>query len=102
MKSGLQSLKYNLLLRKDEQAMSSTEVKTSTTKKSLRVLMVTGIYPTEQNPHSGTFIKSQTDSLLAAGLEVEILHPRPGPSPLRYAIAAIQVFLKTLTGYFDV
>lgn len=64
--------------------------------------MVTGVYPTEQNPHSGTFIKSQVDSLLAAGLEVELLHPKPGPSPLRYAIATAQVFLKTLTGHFDV
>jgi teichuronic acid biosynthesis glycosyltransferase TuaC len=82
--------------------MLSTEVKSSTTTKPLRILMVTGVYPTEQNPHSGTFIKSQADSLVAAGLEVEILHPRPGPSPLRYAIAALQVFLKTLTGYFDV
>jgi glycosyltransferase involved in cell wall biosynthesis len=82
--------------------MSSTEVKSSTTKKPLRVLMVTGVYPTEQNPHSGTFIKSQTDSLIATGLDVELLHPRPGPSPLRYTLAALQVFLKTLTGHFDV
>jgi glycosyltransferase involved in cell wall biosynthesis len=64
--------------------------------------MVTGVYPTEQKPHSGTFIKSQVDSLVATGLEVEILHPGPGPSPLRYVVAALQVFLKTLTGSFDV
>jgi len=64
--------------------------------------MVTGIYPTEKRPHSGTFIKSQTDSLIAAGLEVEIIHPKPGPVPLRYATAVLQVFLKTLTGNFDI
>src|SRR5947209_12697194 len=73
-----------------------------TTNKPLRVLTVTGIYPTEKRPHSGTFIKSQVDSLIAAGLEVEIIYPRPGPVPLRYATAAMQVFLKTLTGQFDI
>src|SRR5439155_4297094 len=66
------------------------------------ILVVTGIYPTEQFPHLGTFIKSQVDSLIAAGLEVEVIHPKPGPVLLRYAVAAIQVFLKTLTGRFDV
>lgn len=70
--------------------------------KPLRILMVTGAYPTEQHPHSGTFIKSQVDSLLAAGLEVEVVHPRPGPTPLRYALAILSVFLKTLAGHFDV
>lgn len=64
--------------------------------------MITGVYPTEQVPHLGTFIKSQVDSLIAAGLEVEIIHPKPGPVLLRYARAAIQVFFKTLTGHFDI
>src|SRR5581483_1197923 len=68
----------------------------------LRVLMVTGVYPTEERPHAGTFIKSQVDSLITAGLTVDILHPRPGPSPLRYISAAIQVFGKTLTGRYDI
>ena len=71
------------------------------TKKAYRVLMVTGIYPTEERPHAGTFIKSQVDSLVEAGLEVEIIHPKPGPVLLRYATAAIQVFLKTWQGDFD-
>ena len=82
--------------------MSSKRAKLSTTKKPFRVLMVTGVYPTKQNPHSGTFIKSQADSLLAAGLEIELHHPKSGPSLLRYVTATAQVFLKTLTGYFDV
>ncbi len=64
--------------------------------------MVTGVYPTEQAPHKGTFIKSQVDSLIAEGLEVEIIHPKPGPVPLRYASAALQVFRKTLTKRFDI
>lgn len=72
------------------------------TGKPYRVLMVTGIYPREDRPHSGTFIKSQVDSLIAAGLEIEVIHPRPGFMPLRYVSAAVQVFLKTLTGRFDI
>jgi glycosyltransferase involved in cell wall biosynthesis len=70
--------------------------------KPYRVLMVTGVYPTEGCPHAGTFIKSQVESLIAAGLEVEVLHPKPGPVPLRYATAALQVFLKTWKGRFDI
>jgi teichuronic acid biosynthesis glycosyltransferase TuaC len=64
--------------------------------------MVTGVYPTAQRPHLGTFIKSQVDSLLEEGLEIEVIHPGPGPVWLRYARAMSQVFLKTLTGRFDI
>src|ERR1700680_1748666 len=76
--------------------MSSTE------KKPLCVLMVTGVYPTERIPHSGTFIKTQVASLTAAGLEVEVIHPKPGPVPIRYFSAAAQVFLKTFTKHYDI
>jgi len=82
--------------------MSFTSLKQQTIKKPFHVLVVTGAYPTEQLPHSGTFIKSQVDSLIAAGLEIEVIHPKPRPVLLRYAAAAMQVFLKTLTGHFDV
>lgn len=73
-----------------------------TAKKPIRVLMVTGVYPTEQYPHKGTFIKSQIDSLVAEGLEVKVIHPKPAPVAFRYAAATLQVFLKTLTGHFDI
>jgi len=84
--------------------MSSTksEFEAQTAKKLIRVLMVTGIYPTKEHPHSGTFVKAQVDSLIAEGLDVEIIHPKPGPVPLRYASTALQVFFKALTGHFDV
>ncbi len=81
-------------------SIATTEPQESS--KPIRVLVVTGIYPTEQLPHLGTFIKSQVDSLIAAGLEVEVIHPKPGPVLLRYAVATMQVILKTLTGHFDV
>ncbi len=71
-------------------------------KKPFRVLMVTGVYPSPRQPHAGTFIKSQVDSLIAAGLEVEALHPIAGPSPLRYAIAATRIFLTSFTKRYDI
>jgi glycosyltransferase involved in cell wall biosynthesis len=64
--------------------------------------MVTGVYPTEQKPHAGTFVKSQVDSLIEAGLEVEVLHPAPGPAPLRYIKATIEIICKAMTGRFDI
>lgn len=86
-------------------AASSTKIgfDSQIVKKSIRVLVVTGVYPTEQRPHKGTFIKKQVDSLIAEGLEVEVVHPKPSsPVPLRYAAATMQVFFKTLTGHFDI
>ena len=82
--------------------MSSTNSNLAVGKKPIRVLMVTGAYPTESCPHSGTFIKSQVDSLIAAGLEVEVIHPKPGPVLFRYLTAILSVFLKTLTRKFDI
>ena len=70
--------------------------------KPLRVLIVTGIYPTPQKPHSGTFIKTVVDALVKEGHHVEVIHPKPGPVVIRYASAAIQVFLKTTAGRFDI
>lgn len=68
-----------------------------------RVLMVTGVYPTQETPYLGTFIKTQVESLKEAGLQVEVIHPMPGrPVPVRYFSAALQVFFKTLTGRFDI
>src|SRR5215471_15706694 len=82
--------------------LASTSTNSQTIRKLLRVLMVTGIYPTEKHPHKGTFIKSQIDSLKAVGVEIEVLHPRPAPIVLRYPLTMTQVFLKTLTGHFDI
>jgi teichuronic acid biosynthesis glycosyltransferase TuaC len=76
---------------------------TSTAQTPYRVLMVTGVYPTQETPNRGTFIKSQAESLIAAGLEVEVIFPTPGrPVPIRYVSAAIQVFIKSLTRRYDI
>jgi teichuronic acid biosynthesis glycosyltransferase TuaC len=66
------------------------------------ILMVTGIYPTARHPHCGTFIKPLVDALRAAGHQVDLLHPGPAPAPFRYLWAAALVFLKTLSGRYDI
>lgn len=67
-----------------------------------RILMVTGIYPTERRPHAGTFIRPVVEALRGRGHEVDIVHPWPAPAPLRYLWAALLVFLKTLSGRYDI
>ncbi|HEX7736123.1 MAG TPA: glycosyltransferase [Ktedonobacteraceae bacterium] len=67
-----------------------------------RVLMVTGIYPTERRPHAGTFIRPVVEALREQGHTVDLLHPGPAPAPLRYLWAALLVFLKTLGGRYDI
>src|SRR5258706_1860817 len=81
---------------------SSTNIEPQVKKRPLRILMVTGIYPTERKPHSGTFIKTVVEGLISEGHYVEVIHPSPGPVPIRYLSAAIQVFFKTLAGRFDI
>jgi teichuronic acid biosynthesis glycosyltransferase TuaC len=82
--------------------MSSLRSTQQSLERPLSILMVTGIYPTERNPHSGTFIKTQVDSLVATGMRVEVICPRPGPILLRYLSASLQVYFKTLTRQFDI
>lgn len=77
--------------------------KIETAERPLRILMVTGIYPTPQKPHKGTFIKSQIGSLIEAGLEVDVIHPDPDkPTSLRYLMALGQALGKTLTKKYDI
>src|SRR5579884_3057964 len=88
---------------KGDVTVSSPTLPKQPSNKLYRILMVTGIYPTPELPHKGTFVKAIVESLIASGHEVEVVHPKPGlPMPLRYASAALQTFFKTLTGRFDI
>jgi len=78
-------------------------VQNKAVKTRYHILMVTGVYPTKERPHKGTFVKAIVDSLVAIGNEVEIVHPKPDlPMPIRYILAILQVFFKTLTGRYDI
>jgi glycosyltransferase involved in cell wall biosynthesis len=83
-------------------AMTASTEGSQVSQTTLRVLVVTGVYPTREMPYLGTFIKTQVESLLALGIQVEVLHPRPGPVLLRIATASVRVLLKALTKRYDV
>ena len=85
-----------------QQHLTSTPTTSRSSRGPLHILMLTGMYPTEQIPHWGTFTKSQVDSLVARGVEVDVIHPKPGPVPLRYLSGALQVCFKTLSGRYDI
>lgn len=39
----------------------------------MRILVLTAMYPTAEKPAAGTFVKEQVDSLISAGVDVEVL-----------------------------
>lgn len=39
----------------------------------MRVLVLTAMYPTAEKPAAGTFVKEQVDSLIRAGIDVEVM-----------------------------
>lgn len=67
----------------------------------LRVLHVSGMYPTNERPHWGTFVASQVESLRARGVEIDLIHPRTGSAIYRYTRGAVEVGLRTLSGKYD-
>lgn len=68
----------------------------------LRVLMVTGVYPTQARPHAGTFVKTLVEALRVLGVEVDVIHPAPGPVLWRYVLAIVQMWWKICCGHVDI
>jgi glycosyltransferase involved in cell wall biosynthesis len=68
---------------------------------TIRVLMVTAMYPTPEAPHSGTFIKSQVESLGGVDIVPTVLHLR-GRSPLKYLVGMWRVLGAAEPSRFDV
>jgi glycosyltransferase involved in cell wall biosynthesis len=69
-------------------------------RRALHVLVVTAAYPTTAQPHSGTFIKSQVDSLRSVEVESTVLHISGRPV-WKYLTAAWRVFLLARSGNYD-
>ncbi|MFA7429216.1 MAG: glycosyltransferase [Rhodospirillaceae bacterium] len=67
----------------------------------LRVLVVTNMYPTPDKPGYGSFVKTQVDSLVAKGVDVEVLSIPGYKSKLHYLLAMGRVFWRTTFGHFD-
>src|SRR6266446_3375329 len=62
---------------------------------SLKVLVVTAMYPHPGNEGSGAFVMHQVEQLRALGHTVDVLHFRGHRSKLEYLKAAVEVFRRT-------
>ena len=67
----------------------------------MKVLIMTAIYPTPENPAFGSFVKTQADSLKRAGIGVELLVMRGGNRKLLYPKAIFQLRKRLQQSSFD-
>jgi len=67
----------------------------------LRVLQVTCMYPREDDPSMGSFVKSQIDSLVLRGVEVDVLFIRGYKSRWNYLWSIFRVFRQCLQRRYD-
>lgn len=67
----------------------------------MKVLIMTAIYPTPENPAFGSFVKTQADSLKRAGVGVELLVMRGGNRKLLYPKAIFQLRKRLQQNSFD-
>jgi teichuronic acid biosynthesis glycosyltransferase TuaC len=68
----------------------------------LKVLFVTNMYPEDNNPGSGAFVRQQADHLRKAGHQIDVLHIESKRSRLKYLTSLIDVFARTRTRSYDV
>jgi glycosyltransferase involved in cell wall biosynthesis len=67
----------------------------------MKVLIMTAIYPTPENPAFGSFVKTQVESLKRAGIDVELLVMRGRNRKLLYPKAIYQLRKRLQQGSFD-
>lgn len=67
----------------------------------MKVLIMTAIYPTPENPAFGSFVKTQADSLKRAGVDVELLVMRGRHRKLLYPKAIFQLRKRLQKSSFD-
>jgi len=67
----------------------------------VRVLVVTAMYPTNENPNYGTFVKSQMESIQAAGVDIEVEFIRGHESKFEYLSAISRITKAASSGEFD-
>jgi teichuronic acid biosynthesis glycosyltransferase TuaC len=68
----------------------------------LKVLFVTNMYPTIDDPGSGAFVRQQAEHLRKAGHQVDVLHIQSNRSRLKYLTAAAEVSARTRNISYDV
>ena len=67
----------------------------------MKVLIMTAIYPTPENPAFGSFVRTQAESLKRAGIDVELLVMRGRIRKLLYPKAIFQLRKRLQQGSFD-
>lgn len=67
----------------------------------MKVLIMTAIYPTPENPAFGSFVKTQAEALERAGIKVDLLVMRGGNRKLLYPKAIFQLRKRLEQGSFD-
>lgn len=67
----------------------------------MKVLIVTSIYPTAENPTLGTFVRTQVEYLKRAGIDVELFLVRGRPQKLAYLKAPFQLRRRLSNGLID-
>jgi glycosyltransferase involved in cell wall biosynthesis len=67
----------------------------------MRVLIMTSIYPTPENPVSGTFVRTQVESLKQAGIDIELLLLNGRFRKWNYPKAAFQLRRRLAKGSID-
>ncbi len=67
----------------------------------MRVLVVTNMYPSEEEPQFGSFVKEQIEDLIGLGVEIEVLYFDGRQSWTRYATAAREIRRRVETDRFD-
>jgi len=67
----------------------------------MRVLIMTAMYPTPENPAFGSFIRTQVESLRRAGVDVEVLILRGRARKWNYLKGIIQLRRRLARGSID-
>ena len=68
----------------------------------MRILMATNMYPTEDAPWRGCFVRDQVEDLRELGLDVEVLHVDGRRSSSAYAHGALRLRGRVASARFDV
>lgn len=71
-------------------------------RRGLKVLFVTNMYPDDRNPGSGAFVCQQAEQLRKAGHQIDILHIQSNGARLKYLTSGIDVFSRTRATSYDI
>lgn len=67
----------------------------------MRVLLVTNMYPTDEEPSFGTFVKNQVDDIKAAGIEIDVLFIYGRKSKWNYVWNVFRFWKRLLMNQYD-